>query len=86
MPDLYFPDSPAPFRPVNPWGRAVPRVNKTVRQPLYQLVVTRKGRGEIRFGPQMELQFVQEFYEAVLKQIRSGREKDLTNPHVVLCV
>ena len=86
MPEVYFPGSSVPFRPVNAHGRAMPKVARSIRQPLYQLIVTRKGRGQMPFGPKMEKQFAQELYETVLGQIRLGKEKDITDPHLVLCV
>lgn len=82
MPDTYFPGSSEPFRPVNPWGRTVPKVEKPVREPLYQLRVKRHGK-EIGFGPKMVRGAVDELYEAVLAGIRVGVEKELTDPHVV---
>lgn len=86
MPDIFFPGSPAPFRPVNPWGRSVPRPSRTVRPALYQLIVTRTGWGQIPFGPKMEKQFVDALFDTVNKAIRSGIEKELSDPHVVMCV
>ena len=86
MGEVYLPGSTAPFRPVNPWGRAMPRPTWSARPALYQLIVKWEGRGEIPFGPKMELQFVQAFYDTVNGAIRSGVEKQLSDPHVVKCV
>ena len=86
MPEVWIPGSKDPFRPVNPWGRPMPRVSKPVRPALYQVVATRKGFGEQRLGPKMEKQYVLHLYDAIEEAIRSGKEKDLTNLHVVMCV
>lgn len=86
MPEVWFPGSDKPFHPVNPHGRSVPKAKKSIREPLYQLIVMRVGRGQIPFGPKMQRQFVDSLYETVLGAIRSGVEKELSDPHVVLCV
>lgn len=86
MPEVYFPGSDKPFRPLNPWGRAVPKATRPEREPLYQLVVKRAGRGEIPFGPKMHRRFIDELYATVDGAIRSGVEKELSDPHIVKCV
>lgn len=86
MPEVYIPGSNIPFRPVNPWGRPVPRVAKPVRPALYQVIVTREGRGQIPFGPKMGRAAAEEFCEAIMGQIRLGAEKQLSDPHIVMCV
>jgi len=82
MPEIYFPGSDQPFRPVNPWGRPVPKVHRPEREPLYQLVVRRKGR-EIPFGPKAGKVFVAELCRTIEAGIRVGVEKELTEPHIV---
>ncbi len=82
MPEVYFPGSAEPFRPLNPWGRPVPRSNREPRPPLYQVVVTRRGK-EIPFGPKMEKRFVDEFHAAIVQAIRVGAERELSSPHIV---
>lgn len=74
------------FKPVNPWGRAMPKPPRPPREALYQLVVTRAGRGQIRFGPQAGKAFIDEFAAAVRSAILLGVEKELSDPHVVKCV
>jgi hypothetical protein len=85
MPEVLFPGSSDPFRPLNPWGRSMPKSGRRAKAALYQLVVTRGGK-EIRLGPKMERQFVDQLYETVLNGIRCGAEKELSNPHIVAVV
>ena len=86
MPEVWLPGSKEPFRPLNPWGREMPKVKRPVREPLYQLIVTRVGRGMIPFGPKMKKDAVDQLFEAVSAGIRVGVEKELTDPHVVRCL
>lgn len=86
MPEVYVPGSKEPFRPVNPWGRDMPKVKRPQREPLFQLIVKRRGWGMIPFGPKMKKDAVDQLYEAVSAAIRVGVEKELTDPHVVRCV
>ena len=86
MPEVWIPGSKVPFRPVNPWGRPMPKLVRQVRAPLYQVIVKRQGRGQIPFGPKMEKAFADEFLHAIEGQIRAGNEKELSDPHIVLCV
>ena len=85
MPDIYFPGSDKPFRPVNPWGRAVPKVEKPIREQLYQLVVKRNGQ-EMRFGPKAGKEMIDQLHLAVETAVRLGVEKDLSDPHIVRVV
>ncbi len=85
MPEVYIPGSTIPFKPVNPWGRAMPKPTRPDRPPLFQLVVRRDGK-ETRIGPMAPKDFIQQLYEAVDAAIRVGVEKDFTDPHIVRCV
>jgi hypothetical protein len=64
----------------------MPKVKRPVREPLYQLIVTRQGRGMIPFGPKMKKDAVDQLFMAVEAGIRVGVEKELTDPHVVRCL
>jgi hypothetical protein len=84
MPEVYIPGSKDPFRPVNPWGRDMPKsLRRPDRPPLYQLVVKRVGHGEIRFGPKMIFDAVAQLHRDVETAIRLGVEKELTEPHII---
>lgn len=63
----------------------MPKPVREPRPPLYQLVVTRHGQ-EIRFGPAMIRDAVDELLAAVDTAIRAGVEKELSEPHVVRCL
>lgn len=86
MPEVWFPGSKDPFRPMNPHGRAMPKPVRQARPELYQVVVKRAGWGEIPFGPKMVKECVEEFFRVVDGAIRSGVEKRLSDPHIVKCV
>ncbi|TAL03705.1 MAG: hypothetical protein EPO08_03440 [Rhodospirillaceae bacterium] len=74
------------FKPMNPWGRAMPAPARAPRPPLYQLVVTRAGRGQTPIGPKMQRQYVDALFDVVDGAIRSGAEKEFSDPHIVRCV
>lgn len=76
-----FPD----FKPMNPWGRAMPKPVRQPRPDLYQIVVRRHGV-EIRFGPAMIKDCVDQLVTAIETSIRLGVEKELSEPHIVKCV
>jgi hypothetical protein len=87
MPDVWVPGSKVPFRPVNPWGRPMPKPVRPVREPLYQLIVTRtsetRGKEQIGFGPKMIRAATEQLCEAVQTGIRLGVETELSDPHIV---
>lgn len=70
---------PPPFKPLNPWGRAMPRVKKAaVPDPLYQVIVETAEGKEVpaspRFGGPDGLKAAEQICEAVntaiIKRIR----------------
>lgn len=84
MPEVWFPGSTEPFRPLNPWGRAMPKVAQRVRPQLWQIVVTsRRTRREIPVGPKMERAHCEHLFDAIDRGIRFGAERDWSNPHIV---
>ncbi len=82
MPEVWFPGSKDPFRPLNPWGRDMPRVPQRERPQLWQVVVTHKGR-EIPIGPKCERSMVDHLFEMIEQGIRLGTEHDWSKPHIV---
>ena len=81
MPEVYFPGSKEPFRPLNPWGRAMPKVKQRERPQLYQVVIRYKGR-EMPYGPKASRAFVEQLYEAVSAACRLGVVKDIRDPYI----
>ncbi len=78
------------FRPVNPWGRPMPKPARKLRLPseihaLYQVFVeTRSGR-MLAVGPKLTAAAAEQFAAAIRVQIIHGKEKRWSNPSV-LCV
>ncbi len=76
------------FRPLNPWGRAMPKPKRPVRtkpviHDLYQLFVTRNEDGRrICVGPRVIKPVVEEFCQAVNLMIASGKEKAWREPSI----
>ncbi|HEX5320432.1 MAG TPA: hypothetical protein VFW46_14815 [Stellaceae bacterium] len=77
------------FRPLNPWGRAMPKPTRLPPPPRYQVFVeafdpiSATGRKLIPIGPKGDDQFVRPLCEAIEQAIASGQEKTWRNPHVV---
>ena len=85
MPEVYFPGSADPFRPLNPWGRSMPKVAARSGPPqLWQVFVTwpARGRHPIAIGPRMEKSFAEALCETITNAVRCGAEREWTNPHI----
>ncbi len=79
--------NPAGFKPLNPWGRGFPKPPRPIqdeRTPMYQLQVDWGPRLGVPIGPIMVKQAVEDFCEVVNKMIILGKEREWTNPRVVL--
>ncbi len=84
MPEVWFPDSKEPFRPLNPWGRAMPKVPQRSKPQLYQVVVrSRKLGREMPVGPRSERKLVDHLFEMIMRGIQLGTERDWSAPHIV---
>src|SRR5215469_16635875 len=81
MPNVWIPGSNEPFRPINPWGRSIPKVKQRSRPQLWQVIVTWNGR-EVPVGPKAERSLIDDFYAVIVKGIRCGAEKEWSNPRV----
>lgn len=81
--EVYFPGSKVPFRPQNPWGRAMPKVKQRSRPPLYQVVVTMMNGKDVPFGPKIERTAADEFCGTIRQSIACGAEKELRAAYVV---
>lgn len=87
MPEVWFPGSDKPFRPLNPYGRPMPKGKRTGRPQLHQVCAWVKQPDgawkETRLGPKMEKQFCDAFYETICKSIKVGADAEIRNPYVV---
>ena len=76
------------FRPINPWGRAMPKParpyrDKPLHHALYQVFVdTRKGT--IPVGPRWSEELAGAFAETINKAVALGAEKEWGRAHVRL--
>ena len=84
---VYLPDSSVPFKPMNPWGRPMPKPKRPVRDKppeRFQVHVERTSDGvTIPVGPKMDPDGAAQFCEAINRMIAAGREKSWNNAHVV---
>lgn len=79
------------FRPLNPWGRAMPKPVRPVRDAsiftaLFQVHVElrhKPGRC-IPVGPKLTQEAAEMFRIAIAAQIAHGKEKRWANPYLVL--
>jgi hypothetical protein len=74
-----FPD----YRPLNPWGRPMPRTGRKPRPQLWQIVLRRHGK-EVPFGPKMPKEVLEPFFKTVELGIRTGQHPELSSPHMVM--
>ena len=78
--------SPAPFRPLNPWGRPMPkteRIKSREPTPLYQVMVRDRDGKQIPLGPAIDQVTAARCCEALsLAQLR-GKDAEWSNPEVV---
>lgn len=72
------------FRPLNPWGRPMPRPKVPPRPVVYQLFVeTMPTRQLLAVGPSGPKHFLEPLCAAIEQHIAAGLEKDWRNPHLV---
>ena len=64
------------FKPVNPYGRPMPKVERPVREDLYQCVVKDWLGAETIIGPRMGQTAVERLVMAINARVASGEEKD----------
>ena len=83
----YMPGSKIPFKPLNPWGRAMPKPAREMRRDrpsLYQLRVTNNATGEkILVGPKVVLELAERLCIAANVMISRGKETAWSNPEIV---
>lgn len=87
------PDSPAPFVPMNPWGRAMPKVTPpggaraAMQEQLYQCFVTEKRNGGrrvlIAVGPRICEDLCRNLCQSLGEKIARGEIRDWSEPHVM---
>lgn len=82
----YVQGSKIPFKPMNPWDRAMPKPSRDMQkaQPsLYQVHVDFEGK-TIAVGPKMQsLEMAEKFCEVIGVQIGKGLERTWSNPKIV---
>lgn len=64
------------FRPINPWGRSMPKPSRPVREDLYQCVVKDWLGAEKVVGPKMSREATERFVMAINGEVALGREKE----------
>lgn len=77
-----FPD----YKPLNPWGRAMPRPKARPKPEFYQVVVEtagRDGKEMLPVGPRASREFCQPLCTAIESEIAAGRETTWKNPCIV---
>lgn len=76
-----FPD----FVPMNPWGRAMPKIAPRIKPPVHQVVVRDMAHGgvETRIGPKCDLECAEMLCMTIKQQIALGREKVWRDPVVI---
>ena len=72
------------YRPLNPWGRAMPKPARAPRPDvLYQVRVRTRRGAYIPVGPRTTKDAAESLLVAINGQLALGREKDWTDPHIV---
>ena len=76
--------TPSDFRPLNPWGRPMPKPKrKATDAELYQVFVKRNRDGAIiPFGPAVMQEVAEELLVAINGQLALGNEKLISEPHL----
>lgn len=74
-----FPD----YKPLNPWGRPMPKYKPPEKPERYQIFVETKTRDLLAIGPKAPEDFLRPLCRAIEEQIARGNEKDWSNPHIV---
>lgn len=72
------------FRPLNPWGRPMPKPERPPRPPLWQVFVKEPGGRVIPVGPQGPKETAEMFCIAIGEQIALGAERRWSSPHIVM--
>lgn len=75
---------PSDYRPLNPWGRSMPKPKrKATDAELYQVFVKKTKDGAIiPFGPAMIQECAEAFLVAINGQLALGKEKLISEPHL----
>lgn len=78
-----FPD----YRPLNPWGRAMPKSKKKPKPDFYQVVVETSSRDGTKHmlpvSPRASREFCMPLCSAIETEIAAGRERTWKNPCIV---
>lgn len=72
------------FRPLNPWGRPMPKPDREPLPPLYQVFAHDRRLGRIiPVSPKMGKEFCEAICMTIARRVGSGDWKNWSNPHVV---
>jgi hypothetical protein len=95
MPDVYFPGSNVPFRPINPWGRKAAYTNAsglTMPEgwvspfsdgPRYRVHVDTPSGESQPVTPGMGRLIIDELCATINNAIKAGNVTGWSNPHVL---
>lgn len=72
------------FRPLNPWGRAMPKYTPPPKREMHQLFVeVMPSRRLLAVGPRAPKDTLEPLRCEIEKAIVAGIERDWRNPHLV---
>lgn len=75
------------FKPLNPWGRPMPKAPPKPELPSHQLFVEQFNPWGVKeivaLGPKASEDFLLPLKGAIEEQIALGNEKHFRNPHIV---
>jgi len=71
------------YRPLNPWGRPMPKADRPPPPPRYQLFVELPDKRVIPVGPKASDDFLKPLCAAIEQGIALGTERVWRNPHIV---
>lgn len=85
--NVYLPGSREPFKPLNPYGRAMPKPTRPYREEkhaLYQVEIDLRGGGTRRIGPQWAEEMAGSLAETINKALIIRPMDDWGRARVVL--
>jgi hypothetical protein len=76
--------APKDYRPLNPWGRPMPKAERNpLHTELWGVVVETRGGSPLRVGPAVAKPIAEELLAAINLQIAKGAELAWSNPSLV---
>ena len=71
------------YKPLNPWGRPMPKYAPKPKLERYQVFVELPDHGLLGVGPKGPEDFLRPFCRSIEEQIALGKERHWRNPHIV---